>query len=284
MKKVVRIVLWSIVSLIILAVAAMAVFAYKVANGFPVSYETEVPVINFPANQTAVLLFSKSTGFRHGESIDAGKKVFAELAKKNNWFLYSTEDGGVFNKEQLKKFKVVVFNNCTGRLLNDAQQTALQNYVEGGGNWIGIHGAGDNSHHWEWYVKNLVGARFSHHPLEKHLQQATVMLNPVPDSLLVQGLPTAWAHTDEWYVFFDNSRANGFNVVYSIDGEKINPNGNILWVKDKNFGMGKDHPVAWYRATGKGRAFYTSIGHDSTAWQQPAFVKMLENAVNYAKN
>ncbi len=69
MKKVVRIVLWSIVSLIILAVAAMAVFAYKVANGFPVSYETEVPVINFPANQTAVLLFSKSTGFRHGESI-----------------------------------------------------------------------------------------------------------------------------------------------------------------------------------------------------------------------
>jgi len=282
MRKVIKIILWSVLSLIILAVGAMALFAYKVTNGFPVSYETEIPAISFPPNQTAVLLFSKSTGFRHGESIEAGKKAFADLAKKNNWFLYSTEEGGVFNPAQLSKFNVVVFNNCTGRLLNDSQKIALQNYVEQGGTWIGIHGAGDNSHHWDWYEKNLVGAKFSHHPLEKHLQQASVTLNAVPDSLMVQGLPPAFTHTDEWYVFFDNPRANGFNVIYSIDGQKINPNGNILWVKDKNFGMGKDHPVAWYRTTGKGTAFYTSIGHDSTAWNQPAFLGLLENAVKHS--
>ena len=34
--------------------------------------------------------------------------------------------------------------------------------------------------------------------------------------------------------------------------------------KDKNFGMGKDHPVAWYRRLEKGRTFYTSIGHDAS--------------------
>ena len=38
-------------------------------------------------------------------------------------------------------------------------------------------------------------------------------------------------------------------------------------------------PVAWYRATGKGQAFYTSIGHDATAWKQTAFVDMLQNVV-----
>lgn len=279
MKRFLKVLLWSIFSIIILAGIALAGFIYKVKNGFPVSYETEVPVIDFPATQTTVLLFSKATGFRHGESIEAGITVFKELAKKNNWFLYSTEEGGVFNPEQLAKFDIVIFNNSTGRVLNDDQQTALEEYVEQGGTLLGIHGAGDDSHHWDWYEQNLLGSKFSHHPLDPQLQQADVMLNEVSDSLLVQGLPTTWQHTDEWYVFFENPRANGFNILYSIDGDKIIPNGNLLWIKDKNFGMGKDHPVAWYRHTGKGLTFYTSMGHNAEAWKQQPFVHMLENVV-----
>ena len=281
MKKPLKIALWSVLVIIVLIAGAMTFFVYKITHGLPV-YETDVPAINFPANQPAVLLFSKTTGFRHGESIEAGKAKFTELAKKNNWFLCSTEDGGVFNTAQLAKFDVVIFNSCTGRLLNDDQQKALTNYVEQGGTWIGIHGAGDNSHQWAWYEKNLVGASFSHHPIEKHLQQATVTLNPVPDTALVKGLPQTWPQTDEWYVFFDNPRTHGAQVIYTIDGERINPSGNILFVKDKNFGMGKDHPVAWYRSVGKGKSFYTSMGHDATAWQQAAFVTLLENEVNSA--
>jgi len=92
------------------------------------------------------------------------------------------------------------------------------------------------------------------------------LLDTVPDSLLAQGLPEVWTHTDEWYVFFDNPRAKGFNIVYTIVGDKIMPNGNMLFTKDKNFGMGKDHPVAWSHTVGKGKTFYT-------------FVKMLENAI-----
>jgi len=258
----------------------MSVFFYKIKYGFPVSYETDVPAIDFPANQRAVLLFSKTTGFRHGESIETGNKVFENLAAKNNWFVYSTEEGGVFNAEQLSKFDVVVFNNSTGRLLNEDQQKALELYVENGGSLIGIHGAGDFSHHWDWYEQNLTGGLFSHHSLEPQFQETEIKLNNVSDSLLSQGLPAQWTHADEWYVFFENPRDKGFNILYTIDGEKINPDGNILFIKDKNFGMGKDHPVAWYRATGKGRTFYTSIGHDATAWKQEAFVKMLENAVS----
>lgn len=264
-----------------LAGIALAGFVYKVKNGFPVSYETEAPVIDFPADQTKVLLFSKATGFRHGESIEAGISAFNELAKKNNWFLYCTEEGGVFNPEQLAKFDVVIFNNSTGRVLNDEQQKALEGYVEQGGTLLGIHGAGDDSHHWDWYEENLLGSKFSHHPLDPQLQEAEVVLNEVPDSLIVQGLPVTWKHTDEWYVFFENPGAKGFNILYTIDGDKIIPNGNLLWIKDKNFGMGKDHPVAWYRKTGKGQTFYTSMGHNAEAWKQDAFVHMLENVVSW---
>jgi type 1 glutamine amidotransferase len=279
MKRWLKITLWSVGIFIFVIAALMATFIYKIKNGFPVSYETEIPSIDFPEGKTTVLLFSKSTAFRHDESIEAGKNVFADLARKNNWYLFSTEEGGVFNKEQLDKFDIVIFNNSTGRVLNDEQQVALETYVQNGGSLIGIHGAGDDSHHWDWYEQNLMGAKFSHHPIDPQFQEATVNINPVPDSALAEGLPETWKHTDEWYVFFENPRAKGFNILFTIDGEKINPSGNILWMTDKGFGMGKDHPVAWYRKSGNGRTFYTSMGHDAGAWNQPAFVKMLENAV-----
>lgn len=279
MKKPVKIILWSVAGLIAILGLSMWFFIYKIRYGLPI-YETEAPAIEIPSDKTTVLLFSKSTGFRHGESIEAGKAVFADLASKNDWYLYSTEEGGVFNPEQLAKFDVVIFNNSTGRLLNDEQQKALAFYVEGGGSLIGIHGSGDNSHvGFDWYNQNLIGSEFSHHSLEPHLQETQVTLNPVPDSVLVDGLPGSFTTTDEWYVFLDNPRAKGFNILYTIDGESIIPNGNIMFVKDKNFGMGKDHPVAWYKPTGKGRTFYTSMGHDAYAWKQEGFVRMLENAV-----
>lgn len=257
----------------------MVGFVYKVKNGFPVSFETEIPAITFPANQKAVLLFSKSTGFRHGESIEAAKDVFAGMAKKNNWFLHSTEDGGVFNAEQLANFDVVIFNNSTGRLLNDEQQKALEDYVEQGGSLLGIHGAGDDSHHWDWYIQSLLGSKFSHHAIQAELQKADVSLNVNADSVLVEGLPVLWKTADEWYVFFENPNLKGFTILVTVDGDQIDPSGNILWMKDKNFGMGKDHPVTWYKSVGKGRTFYTSMGHDGSAWEQEPFVQMLENAI-----
>ena len=279
MRKFLKFFFWSLTTIVVLMAIMGSLFFYKVRYGFPVSYETDRPVINFPTDQQTVLLFSKCTGYKHSESIEAGKQIFEDLAKKNNWFLYRTDEGGVFNEKQLSKFDVVIFNNSTGRLLNDEQEKVLEAYVENGGSLIGIHGAGDFSHHWPWYEQNLVGSLFSHHTLNPQFQEAEITLNPVPDSLLSQGLPSKWTHADEWYVFFENPRAKGFNIVYTIDGDKIKPDGNMLWIKDKNFGMGKDHPVAWYRATGKGRTFYTSMGHDASAWKHDAFVNMLENAV-----
>ncbi|QJW89462.1 ThuA domain-containing protein [Spirosoma taeanense] len=280
MKKAVKIILWSVLSLVLLVVLAGAVFFYKIQNGFPVSYETEKPAINFPANQPAVLVFSKTTAFRHGESIEASKPVFKQIGEQNGWFVYETEEGGVFNPEQLKRFKAVIFNNSTGRVLNDEQQQALGQYVEAGGSLIGIHGAGDNSHHWSWYETNLLGTQFSHHPIEPHLQTTDVHVETQVDTTLTHKLPQSWALEDEWYVFFHQPK--GAKVVSYINGDQIIPNGNILWTKDKNFGMGKYHPVAWYRTVGKGKTFYTSMGHSAKVWQDANFVELVENALRWS--
>jgi uncharacterized protein len=284
MKKAIRIILWSVLVIVLLLGGLMAGFIYKVKNGFPVSYETEIPVINFSSNQPAVLLFSKTTGYRHSGSIDASKPIIAELAKKNNWFLYETEEGGVFNAAQLAKFSTVIFNNSTGEVINDEQKRALEQYVKNGGSLIGIHGSGDNSHHWDWYVKNLLGAEFSHHPLNPQFQKTDVLLDNQADSVLTAEIPQKWTHTDEWYVFFENPRKKDFNILYTINGESIKPSGNVpILASAKNFGMGKDHPVAWCKHIGKGKTFYTSMGHDESVWKNQNFVKLIENAMKWSQ-
>ncbi len=286
MKKAIRIILWSLLTLIVVLGLLFTGFLYKVKNGLPI-YETEIPKIDFPANQKAVLLFTKSTGFRHAGSIDASKPIIAKLAKKNNWFLYETEDGGVFNMEQLAKFSVVIFDNSTGRLLNDDQKTVFQKYVENGGRFMGIHGAGDNSHLWPWYIQNLTGSDFSHHAITEGFktQNTTVNIDNQADSLAITGLPTNFKHADEWYVFFENPRKHGFSIVATINGESVITNGNMGFIgKDKNFGMGKDHTVAWYKTVGKGKSFYTSMGHDETSWKDENFVKLIENGILWCVN
>ena len=145
---------------------------------------------------------------------------------------------------------------------------------------MGIHGAGDNSHHWPWYEQHLLGTRFSHHPIKPQFQKTAVHVESTADHPLTQHLPSAWEHEDEWYVFF--SQPKEAQIVSYINGDKIIPNGNILWTKDKNFGMGTYHPVAWYQSVGKGKTFYTSMGHSKEVWQDDDFVRLVENALQWA--
>ena len=117
--------------------------------------------------------------------------------------------------------------------------------------------------------------------MNPQFQEATLTLQTVADSTLGNQLPPQYKHSDEWYVFFENPKDKGFKIIYNIDGANINPSGNLLWMKDKNFGMGKDHPVAWYNTIEKGKTFYTSIGHDSGAWKNENFLKLIENSLKW---
>jgi uncharacterized protein len=273
MKKFLKTLMWIIFIVVVVFVVAGRVFIYKIKNGFPVSYETEKPQLDIPSGTHAILLFSKSTGFRHAGSIAAGKLAIKAMAEKNGWSLYETESGGVFNPEQLTRFDVIVFNNSTGRVLNEAQQKALQDRIEGGARWVGIHGSGDFSHPWPWYVNNLIGAEFSHHTLKPGEQDAEVLMDGQDDTT-ARPMLHQWMAKDEWYVF--SGEPKNAQVLYHIDGTKINPDGNILFTKDMNFGMGVHHPVAWTKTVGKGQSYYTSMGHSDSTWQREGFLKMVE--------
>ena len=266
-------------ALLILGFVGLFLFIHKAKNGWA-RYETESHKIVIPNDKPAILVMSKTTAFRHAAAIKASLPFFENLAKANNWFIYQTEDAGIINSAQLKEFEVIIWNNSTGPILTDEQRDLVESFVENGGSMIGIHGSGDDSHKWDWYIENLIGSQFSHHPIKEHIQGAMVTLNDGIDSTWV--LANEWNHEDEWYVFYDQPNQNGMTVIYEIDGESINPDGNLLWIRNKSFGMGKRHPVAWYRHVNKGKTFYTSLGHTAETYSNPNFIKLIEESVRWS--
>ena len=50
----------------------------------------------------------------------------------------------------------------------------------------------------------------------------------------------------------------------------------------QNLRMGADHPIAWSRCVGRGRMFYSAIGHRPERYGDALYVQMLEQAVGWA--
>jgi type 1 glutamine amidotransferase len=46
--------------------------------------------------------------------------------------------------------------------------------------------------------------------------------------------------------------------------------------------MGRDHPIAWCRKIGKGRVWYTALGHTSASYMEPLFLEHLLGGIRLA--
>ncbi len=283
MNKFLKIAHYSILGLVLLALVAGGLFVYKTFYGFNF-YDTDPPELPADLGEQSVLVFSKTNAFRHDEAIEASLPVFRQMADDNGWTLFKTENGAVFNPEQLQQFDVVVWNNVTGKALNPEQREHFRNWLMQGGGYVGIHASGDFSHQWDWYEQEVIGARYSHHTMHPQFQQGQLTLErDETNPQLSEGLPETWVREEEWYIFYDNPRDRGFTVLYTLDGTGINPDGTIrLLLPDRDFGMGEDHPVAWYRTLEEGRTFYTSMGHQAGAFGEDHFQRMLVNAIRWA--
>ncbi len=212
-----------------------------------------------------VLVFSKTTGFHH-QSIPLGIKAIMKLGEENGFKTDTTTNGMDFNIENLKKYKAVIFLSPTGDVLNNEQQKAFEQYIKGGGGFVGIHAATDCEYDWAWYG-NLVGAYFSSHPN----QQEAVLKVTDQTHISTKHLPKKWKRKDEWYNF--KWMAKNLNVLISIDENSYDAG------KGK---MDENHPMAWYHDFDGGRAFYTGLGHTDESYQEDLFLKHLLGGISYA--
>ncbi len=208
-----------------------------------------------------VLVFTRTTGFRHA-SIPTGIATVRALGAEDGFAVTATEDPGAFRPAELAGYRAVVFLSTTGDVLDPAGRSALEAYVRGGGGFVGVHSASDTEYGWPFYAE-LVGARFAGHP---PVQPVTVRFRP---GALTAGLPATWRVTDEPYNF--RGRPRGVQVLATLD-ESTYSGGT----------MGADHPIAWTAEVGRGRSFYTGLGHPDAIYADPVFRTLLAAGIRYA--
>ena len=224
------------------------------------------PVVVPSSALPRILVFSKTTGFRHA-SIPDGIRTMTEIGA-GRWSVDATEDSSVFTPENLKRYRAVVFLSTTGDVLDAAQQKVFEDYIHAGGAWVGVHAATDTEYDWPWYGR-LAGAWFSSHP--KVNQEATVVIED-HSHRSTRMLPAQWKRLDEWYGFQNNPR-NNVHVLASLDEKSYDP--------DKA-SMGGDHPIMWCHEFEGGRAWYTAGGHTKESYTEPLFRQHLREGVEWA--
>jgi len=252
---------------------------YRVEIGLH-RYETAPPTLPPGLGRTAFLIFSKTNGFRH-ESIVAGNAALSAIAKRRGWSVFVTENGAVFNPAQLSRFKAVIWDNASGDDLTAAQRAAFKGYLEAGGGFVGVHAAGDNSHNaWPWYVDTLIGTRFIGHTLGPQFPTAGIRVEDHTNPA-TRDLPQIWARSDEWYSFASDPRAKGYHILASLDERTYRPVMKFPFFASKSLRMGY-HPIVWVHCVGNGRAFYSAMGHQASAYKEPLHLRMLEGAMVWA--
>jgi type 1 glutamine amidotransferase len=159
-------------------------------------------------------------------------------------------------------YDVLVFYT-SGYRLDDMQERALERFVDDGGGIVGIHGASltfGNSRFW----LRLLGAKFNGHIPGTHslhiviADHAHAITAGVSDFVII----------DEEYkhIFADVDRhiLARFRERPPKSDQKANMD------------------IIWTRQVGKGRVFYTALGHGREAWDNPAWQKLVVQGILWA--
>ncbi len=224
------------------------------------------------AGKKQLLVVSVTKGFRHS-SIPLGEKIIKELGEKTGqWDVdYVRTDEEMAQKMTaagLKRYDAVVFNNTSGDLpLPDKQ--AFLDFVRNGKAYIGIHAATDSFRDtadkpgWKEYIR-MTGAQFTHHGPQSEVMCIVEDRNHPA----TRDLPAQWKVFEEVYQFKDFSR-DRMHGLLTLD-------------KHPNTGVPGDYPIAWCRNEGKGRVFYTALGHREDLMQGDLYYKHLAGGIQWA--
>jgi len=186
----------------------------------------------------------------------------------------------MIDADYLRQFDgVLMFTN--GNLpMNDGQRRALTEFVRDGGGVVGVHSASLTFYDYPEFGE-MLGGYFRRAVRQEHIfvlrvedenHPATRMLGsswPIVDELYHFGA-RAWTDDapeegrDELFgnpipVAFSRERVH---VLLSIDTGRT----ALAGLEDAEVVAGGDYPQAWCRSYGRGRSFYTSLGHRSDLW------------------
>jgi type 1 glutamine amidotransferase len=228
-----------------------------------------------------VLVIGETKGFEHDSVSAAMAAIYTMGHDSGLWDTMLRTDTELLTKKDLQRntknlnyFDVLVFTSTTGELDMDASQKQdMMSFIKDDGKgFVGIHAALDTNYTWTEYGE-MTGGWFDQHPWGTFVAP---IINEDPDFPAVRHLPKAFTKYDEIYQPKNWSR-DKVNVLLSLDATKLDyANNPRIHRADHDF------PVAWTKMYGKGRVFYSTLGHTEEAWQDPDIRKMYFEAIKWA--
>jgi hypothetical protein len=284
-----------------LALAALAMIVPAAARSAPAGGDDSAgPPVR------RVLVFTKSSGYEHSVIADPSKpftprpgsavpglafQVLRELGAKNNIEFTFSKDGSLFKPAYLAQFDAYFFYT-TGDLteagtdgnppMTPEGKAAFLDAIREGKGFIGTHSATDTFHsaggrdikgdrfrqdgdNADPYIK-MIGGEFIIHGQ----QQPSHLIVADPKFPGMADVPANNIELEEWYTMKD----------FAADL-------HVLLVQDTSGMMGIDYqrpnyPSTWAHMYGRGRVFYTNLGHRDDIWRSPMFQAILQGGVNWA--
>jgi hypothetical protein len=234
-----------------------------------------------PAKKKHILVIGETKGFQHDSVPDAMGSVWKMGMDSGLWTTYMRTDCGLITKSKLTAngknldyFDLLVFASTTGELdMTDQQKKDMMAFIhDDGKGFVGIHAALDTNYKWPEYGE-MIGGWFDQHPW---FTFNAPIINEQPDFPAVRHFPKEFVKYDEIYQPKDWSR-DKVNVLLSLDSSKLDYSNNPrIHRKDHDFA------VAWVKMYGKGRVFYSTLGHTEESWQDPDIRKMYFEAIKWA--
>ena len=166
-----------------------------------------------------------------------------------------------YNAKNLNDFDAVLFYTGGNLEMDDRQKADLLSFIhDDGKGFIGVHSA------------TITFTYFDEHPWNTFA--APIVLED-PSFPGMKQWPTAFTWTDEIYQIKDFSRENT-RVLMRLDASKLDLANPRVHRKDHDFA------VSWAKSYGKGRVFYSTLGHVEANWDTPELQKMYVEAIKWA--
>jgi cytochrome c len=242
--------------------------------GLPAKKGVERLTANAAEADYDVLVFSRTTGFRHETAIQAGHAEIAEMGTEQNFSVTASEDSTLFTDAGLRPYEVIVFLNIDGEgHFTTAQRTAFERWLQRGRGLVRIHAAANADRNWAWMGDMNGDAWFLNHPSGAlQFQDADVLVEDATHPS-TQGLPAVWNREDEWYNFTAEPRGK-VHVLLKVDEN--------TYEEQDGTPEADDHPIAWCSDYDGGRTFYTAMGHHGTYWAEELYQAHIYGAINWA--
>lgn len=216
-----------------------------------------------------VLYMTHSAGFKH-DVIPLSMELLPQIGEEHGFDVTATKDVAFLSPAGLKTFDAVVFYT-TGELpISDRAKANLLASIRAGKGFVGLHSATDTFYEWPEYGE-LIGGYFDNHPWH---EEVTVKVEDRSHPATAH-LGATWTITDEIYQFRNWDRSSR-HVLLSLDTSSVD-----LTKKGVNRTDG-DFALAWTSTPGKGRVFYTALGHRAELWKDPAYQQHVAGGIRWA--